>query len=297
MTVPSSRLVEVDGAQLEVLTAGSGEPVLCTTHQWSPAGRGGLSASSPFDAWASFGTLLMVNPRGAGNSSPALSPDDLSMRRLADDLERLRQHLGHARWVFAGFSAGGSVGLLYAVKYTTSLQGLILAATAPSGRFRYDPDCIYNPERADHAQIQAARDRALAADATPEDVRWWAQLVYHNPDVIERHVRAAEARAGRWSDSVSNLNPPRMSAMRAELEGTGGYVPYDVTDQLGQIHTPTLILGGRHDVSNPIRWSTLLHDGITGSELVVFEDSGHMLSEEEPEKFRDTILGFMKRIS
>lgn len=293
----SSRLVEVDGAQLEVLTVGSGAPVLCTTHQWSPAGRGGLNASSPFEVWASFGTVLMVNPRGAGNSSPALSTDDLSMRRLADDLERLRQQLGHARWVFAGFSAGGYVGLLYAVKYHTSLQGLILAATAPSGRFRYDPECIYNPERADWAQIQAARDRALVADATPDDVRRWAQIVYHKPEVIARHVRAAEQRAERWSDNVSNLNPTRMAAMRAELEGTGGYSRYDVTQQLGQIHTPTLILGGRHDVSNPIRWSTVLHQGIPESELVVFEDSGHMLWEEEPEEFRDAILGFMKRLS
>jgi pimeloyl-ACP methyl ester carboxylesterase len=161
----------------------------------------------------------MVNPRGAGNSSPTLSTDDLSMRRLADDLERLRQQLGHARWVFARFSAGGYVGLLYAVKYHTSLQGLILAATAPSGQFRYDPECIYNPERADWAQIQAARDRALVANATPDDVRRWGQIVYHNPEVIARHVRAAEQRAERWSDSVSNLNPTRMAAMRAELGG------------------------------------------------------------------------------
>jgi proline iminopeptidase len=160
-----SRLVDVNGAQLEVLTAGSGAPVLCTTHQWSPPGRGGLNAASPFEVWASVGTLLMVNPRGAGDSSPALSPDDLSMRRLADDLELLRQQLGHTRWVFAGYSAGGYVGLLYAVTYSASLQGLILAATAPSGRFHHDSDCIYNPKRADWAQIQAARDRALSADA------------------------------------------------------------------------------------------------------------------------------------
>jgi pimeloyl-ACP methyl ester carboxylesterase len=187
--------------------------------------------------------------------------------------------------------------LLYAVKYPDVLQGLILAATAPSGRFRHDPDCIYNPARADWAQIQAARDRALTEDATPDDVRRWAQIVYHKPEVVERHVRAAEARAGRWADNVSNLNPPRMAAMRAELEGTGGHARYDVTDQLGRIRAPTLILGGRHDVSNPFRWSTVLHEGIPGSELVVFEDSGHMLWEEEPEKFRDAVVGFMRRIS
>ena len=73
----TSMLVELEGAHLEVLMAGSGAPVVCTTHQWSPAGRGGLNAASPLDLWAEVGTLLMVNPRGAGDSSPARSPDDL----------------------------------------------------------------------------------------------------------------------------------------------------------------------------------------------------------------------------
>jgi hypothetical protein len=47
-----------------------------------------------------------------------------------------------------------------------------------------------------------------------------------------------------------------------------------VTEQLGHIGNQTLILGGRHYVSNPYRWTTVLHEGITGSELVMFEDSG-----------------------
>ena len=125
------------------------------------------------------------------------------MRRLADDLERLRQQLGHTRWVFAGYSAGGTLACLYAVKYPDALQGLILAATAPSGQFRHDPDCIYNPERADWAQIQAARDRALAADATPDDVRRWAQIVLqvhqpHRVDDLHRPRRDREVK--RWKN-------------------------------------------------------------------------------------------------
>jgi proline iminopeptidase len=70
-----------------------------------------------------------------------------------------------------------------------------------------------------------------------------------------------------------------------------------VTDRLGQIRTPTLIVCGRHDDVSPPRWSTLLHASIPGSELVVFEDSGHMVWEEEPERFRDAILRFAERLS
>jgi hypothetical protein len=38
--------------------------------------------------------------------------------------------------------------------------------------------------------------------------------------------------------------------------------PYSHELHTRSIRTTTLILGGRHDVSNPFRWSTLLHEGI-----------------------------------
>ena len=43
--------------------------------------------------------------------------------------------------------------------------------------------------------------------------------------------------------------------------------------------------------------NTVLPEGILGSELVVFEDSGHMLWDEEPDMFGGAILDFMERIS
>jgi proline iminopeptidase len=254
------------------------------------------AASSAFARWANLGTLVMVSPRGAVGSSPAAAAEDLSIRCLADDLDLIRQRLGYRHWVFGRTAAGGHVGLRYAVKYGQWLQGLILVSTAPSGRFRHDLECIYNPARSDYAAILAKRIRAPAADAIPDELRAWAAYMCHTSAGIERQVATAVANASR-SDIETTLDKRRLLAMRSELEGTDGYAAYDVTDQLGQIRTPTLIIGGRHDVSNPVRWSQVLHEGIPDSELVVIEDGGHILWADDPEHFQEAVELFAGRFT
>jgi len=69
---------------------------------------------------------------------------------------------------------------------------------------------------------------------------------------------------------------------------------YDLTDHLGEIAVPTLILCGRHDPRVPIRQSEVLRDGIPRAELVAFEESGHFPYAEEPEKFRAAVQEFVR---
>src|SRR5262245_48865749 len=218
----TQQFVEVDGASLEVQFGGAGKPVVCSTHQWRAATSGGdtFVGSAFADPLAGFGTMLEVNLRGAGASSPARTPRDLSMRQVADDLEEVRRRLGHPRWVVAGSSAGGFIGLLYALHHPAALAGLILASTAPSGRFRADPDCLYNPERPDYAAIQAILASTYAANASPEDARRAAELVYHQRASVEAQVARAARRVGQTA-VVSDVVAARRQAMRSELTGEG----------------------------------------------------------------------------
>ena len=41
------------------------------------------------------------------------------------------------------------------------------------------------------------------------------------------------------------------------------------------------------------KWARQLHDGIPGSQLVVFGESGHFAHLEEPEAFFAAVLGFI----
>ena len=68
-----------------------------------------------------------------------------------------------------------------------------------------------------------------------------------------------------------------------------------MTDRLSEIQVPTLVTGGRHDEARP-EHVALLADGISGSELVIFEHSSHTAFIEEHELYLQTIEGFLSRV-
>ncbi len=71
--------------------------------------------------------------------------------------------------------------------------------------------------------------------------------------------------------------------------------PFDLSERLGEIAVPTLVLAGRHDFICGVRWAKALYGGIVGSELEVFPDSGHFAHLEQPEAFAEAVFAFAGR--
>jgi len=67
---------------------------------------------------------------------------------------------------------------------------------------------------------------------------------------------------------------------------------FDARDRLGEITARSLIVVGAHDTIPPEKGEEM-RDGIAGSELVVFENSGHFSTLEEPEKLVQVVVGFL----
>jgi proline iminopeptidase len=62
-----------------------------------------------------------------------------------------------------------------------------------------------------------------------------------------------------------------------------------VRSRLGEITAPVLVVAGRHDFICGVRWARMLHEGISGSRLVVLEDSGHMGHIEQAGEFHRAV--------
>jgi 3-oxoadipate enol-lactonase len=67
----------------------------------------------------------------------------------------------------------------------------------------------------------------------------------------------------------------------------------DLTDLVGSIRAPSVIVAGTDDVATPPREAEKLHERIAGSELVVLEDASHLCNIEQPERFNQVVLGFL----
>ena len=69
--------------------------------------------------------------------------------------------------------------------------------------------------------------------------------------------------------------------------------PYE--GRLAELSLPTLILWGAQDRFASVKMATRFRDEIPESELVTFEDAGHFVWEDEPERTKAALLDFLER--
>jgi pimeloyl-ACP methyl ester carboxylesterase len=68
---------------------------------------------------------------------------------------------------------------------------------------------------------------------------------------------------------------------------------YPIRDRLGDIRAPTLIVWGADDQLVPVRDAYDFAELIGDSELIVYEDTGHVAMLERPERFNADLRAFL----
>jgi L-proline amide hydrolase len=81
----------------------------------------------------------------------------------------------------------------------------------------------------------------------------------------------------------------------SEFHVIGKLKTWDITDRLGEIRVPVLLLSGRYDEATPAIVGAI-HERIPHSEWIVFESSAHMPHIEEPAAFNAAVRGFLSGI-
>jgi proline iminopeptidase len=67
----------------------------------------------------------------------------------------------------------------------------------------------------------------------------------------------------------------------------------DLTPKLAGFKFPTLVITGRYDMNVAPLTAWRLAHAIPGAKLVFFEQSGHLPSYEEPERYIEVLEGFL----
>jgi proline iminopeptidase len=151
----------------------------------------------------SFWRIVLFDQRGAGRSTPAADLTDNTTRHLVADLERLREHLGIAKWLLFGGSWGSTLALAYAEAHPERclglvLRGIFLARPSELDWFMHGMRIVF-PEA-----WRAFVEFLPASERTDILASYYRRLSHPDPAV---HMPAALA-WDRYEGSCSKLLPP-----------------------------------------------------------------------------------------
>jgi proline iminopeptidase len=222
--------------------------------------------------------LIYYDHRGNGRSGRPPS-ETITFERLCADADALREHLRFEKVAVLGYSFGGFIALEYALRYPERLGRLILLDTAPT--LDYGEEIEANARRKGATQEQL---EALEASAEDEGESWrlWKMiepLYFHTYD----------------ADLAERVMGKTVISVEAGEAGDAILEDWNLTPRLGEISAPTLILVGKDDFICPPSQAKIMHERISNSELVIFEESGHFVHVEEPDAFFDTVRGWLRR--
>jgi proline iminopeptidase len=230
--------------------------------------------------------VIFVDLRGQGRSGRP-SIETCTLEQMADDVAALCRQIGITSPVIFGHSAGGFVALQMALRHSALVGGLILSGSSPAMAAMAEDTHRPSPSLATRAPAEALATaaRVFGGDITEETVAKFFQEVgpyYAGPN----HIKLAE--------KLLELSAPDVVMMRHFMDKLAS--SYDLRPKLSQIAAPTLLLVGSHDWVCPPRASRYMAISIPQADLVEFQDSGHFLFSEEPERFHAVVSRYLVKI-
>ncbi len=280
-----SGLVEAGDTRLFVTERGDGPVPLFVLH-----GGPGLDHTMfghHLDGLTDVCRVLFVDLRSQGRSEPA-PPETWTLGQMAVDVEALARALELELYAVLGHSFGAFVALQHAVDFSGRPAASIISAGVPSVGFletvarnleTFEPVELREQVTDSWAREQEAR--------TQEDCRSLLsdQLPFHFRDPFDPRIEAMRA---LLEEMVFSPDVLRAAA-------TAGYGEIDVQFRLGSVTHPLLVLAGRYDRTCSVAAAEAIAQGAPDAELVVFENSGHMMFVEEEDAYVDTVLDFLMR--
>lgn len=213
-----------------------------------------------------------------GHGDSGFAPGGWTLWDLAHDAAALVEHLGERRAVVAGLSQGGMASLRLALERPEIVAALVLMDTSAAAM---NPDTL-------PALEQVAADMRHGDDATRSAVADTVQTVLFG---APWRAREPEALAREKAHMLAHDPQGQYLAARAVFDRD------DVTERLGEIAAPTLVLCGTEDAATGPDPSRALAERIPGAELGWIDRAGHHSPIEEPEAVTRVLEAFLARVA
>ncbi|HET7017645.1 MAG TPA: alpha/beta hydrolase [Streptosporangiaceae bacterium] len=271
-----------DGTMLSYRVIGAGEPLVCY-----PGGPGrSIEYLGDLGGLSKSRQLILLDPRGVGESADPADPATFRVDRLVDDVDALRAHLGLDRMDLLAHSAGSVLATLYAAAHPQRLSKLVLITPGLA---------------------------ATGVDITEEDLRaglksrssepWYTSAIDAMEKIMtgDRSLEAFRASRpfyyGRWDETAQAHAAAGMSERhQAAREGYFAGVTIDppaIGAGLKKLAAPVLLYAGDLDPLVPPALVKQAAPVFPDASVIVQGGAGHFPWIDDPGAFADNVAAFL----
>ncbi len=252
-----------DGTSLAYAISGAGPRIMRAGHflthlekDWSSPVWG------PYlDALSAGHTLVRYDQRGTGLSDPALT--DTSVEAYAADLLAVADAAGLERFPLIASSQGVPISIYFAARYPDRVSRLVLFGGFAQGR--------------------AKRDHTYAAEEASA-LLTMVRAGWGNPKSPFMVAFTSVFCPGASKEELDNLveiqlastSPDNAARIRLAIDD------FDVTQYLGEVRAPTLVIHASNDALHPVSQGRLIASRIPGAEFLQVESNNHIYLPSDP---------------
>lgn len=235
--------------------------------------------------------LVFYDLRGHGRSQPKGNLE-FSIENLARDLEAVIDDAGLDEVVVVGHSIGGMIALSLCAQRNewlgSRIKGLVLCNT--TYRPAYDTSIggavVSKLERVVRHPLDAIAGYHDGVERLRKIVRPSNQLF-----LVVAYAAFGPGASAKQIDFTHDMTADTSADVLFDL--VKSYRSYDVTDVLGDVTVPALVLAGTHDRLTVAGASEYIAEHLPKAELHVLKGCGHMTMLERHEEFNELVGGFL----
>lgn len=278
---PDSKTVTINGVKIYYIESGDPNgPLILLLHGF---GASTFSWREVMEPLAQYGHVVAYDRPAFGLTERPL-PKDWDAKGFSPYSEEanigyvtgLLDHFGADRAILVGNSAGGRVALATAAAHPERVQALVLVdAAVPGMQWNFLERLVFLSPQMRSAGPYAVRGIAGSGEST-------IRLAWHDPSLVTDEVIAGyklPLQVENWDRALW------------EFQRTGERP--DLTPVLETMEIPALVLSGDDDRIIPVEQAIALDELLPNSQLVIFENCGHLPHEEKPAEFMQVVSAFL----
>ncbi|MEJ0031706.1 MAG: proline iminopeptidase-family hydrolase [Bacteroidota bacterium] len=229
---------------------------------------------------------------GVGNSDLPTDTALWRVDRYVEEVEEVRKGLGLENFYLLGHSWGGMLAMSYLQKYQSHVKGAVLS-NMTAGIESY---VAYSTQLKQKFFTPAE----IKSYDSLDKLKQYASAKYQELLMTKLYSKVV-CRLDPWPEPLMRAFKKANTNIYMQMQGvdefhvTGNFKNWEMWDKLGNISTPTLVLGGMNDEMNPedMKREAKL---IPNSRIYLCPNGSHLAMYDDQQNYFKNLIGFLKDV-